>query len=236
MALPKLNESIKYTTKIPSTGEQVSYRPFLIKEEKILLIAMETQDEKIIINSIGDTVNACVIEDIDAFSLPLFDLEYLFLQIRSKSVGETSTVSIGCKSCGHRNEVTIPIDEIKITVPKAKKHIELNNDITLLMKYPSLSDILKTKALDGNNTEIERNMETFYACLEAVETSEERFLIADETHDEIEAFVESLTSSQFEHIKKFVDTIPTLRHTVKYKCQSCGTENTRILQGTNDFF
>ena len=95
MALPKLNESIKYTTKIPSTGKEVKFRPFLIKEEKILLIAMESQDQKIIINAIGDTVNSCMIEDIDIFDMPIFDLEYLFLQIRSKSVGETSSVNIG---------------------------------------------------------------------------------------------------------------------------------------------
>jgi hypothetical protein len=235
MALPKLNESIKYTTKIPSTGKEVKFRPFLIKEEKILLIAMESQDQKIIINAIGDTVNSCMIEDIDIFEMPIFDLEYLFLQIRSKSVGETSSVNIGCKSCNHKNEVIIPIDDIKVTNPKTDKNIKLNDEITLSMQYPSLNDILKTNALD-NNTEIERNMETFYACLEAVETEEERFMVKDEPHEEIVNFVESLTSSQFEKIKKFVDSIPSLRHTLKFNCESCDTENTRILQGTNDFF
>lgn len=233
--LPKLNESIKYSTKIPSSNVDIQFRPFLIKEEKILLIAMESQDERVIINAIGDTVNACIADDVNVFDLPLFDLEYLFLQIRSKSVGETSEVKIGCNSCGHKNDVVIPIDDIKVKMPKVEKQIPITSEVTLVMKYPSLSDILKTKAFDEQNA-IEKHMETFYACLEAVETKDERFPIVDESAEEIKRFVESLTSSQFEKVKAFVDTIPTLKHTIKFDCASCGTENTRRLQGTSDFF
>jgi len=233
--LPVLNESIKYSTKIPSNSADIQFRPFLIKEEKVLLIAMESQDERVIINAIGDTVNACIADNVNVFDLPLFDLEYLFLQIRAKSVGETSEVKIGCSSCKHRNDVVIPLDEIHVKMPKVDRKINITNDVTLIMKFPSLTDILKTKAFDEQNA-IEKHMETFYACLEAVETKDERFNIADESADEVKRFIESLTSPQFEKVKEFVDAIPTLKHTIKFTCESCGTENTRRLQGTSDFF
>jgi len=233
--LPVLNESIKYSTKIPSNSADIQFRPFLIKEEKVLLIAMESQDERVIINAIGDTVNACIADNVNVFDLPLFDLEYLFLQIRAKSVGETSEVKIGCSSCTHRNDVVIPLDEIHVKMPKVDRKINITNDVTLIMKFPSLTDILKTKAFDEQNA-IEKHMETFYACLEAVETKDERFNIADESADEVKRFIESLTSPQFEKVKEFVDAIPTLKHTIKFTCESCGTENTRRLQGTSDFF
>ena len=153
MALPKLNESIKYTTKIPSNGKQVKFRPYLVKEEKILMMALESEDKKVALDAISDTIAACIDEDINVYNLPVFDIEYLFTQIRSKSVGESSDINIKCSECSTPNQVSIDLSKIKVAVPKTIKPIKLTDDMTLTLKYPVLSEVTNTM-LDNekNNT------------------------------------------------------------------------------------
>lgn len=236
MALPKINESIKYTTKVPSLNKQVSFRPFLMKEEKILLIAMESQDEKIILNSIIDTLDACIDDDINIRSLPVFDIEYLFLQVRAKSVGETSDILIKCKSCEELNDLTVNVEDIKITVPRKKTTIKISSDIHLEMKFPSIQQVINSDFFNQEKSLTERNLESIQVCIDAVVVGDDRVVFADEPQEEIDNFINSLTSAQFNEVRKYVDSIPQLKHKIDFDCTSCETKNSITLQGTSDFF
>ena len=238
MALPKLNESIKYTTKIPSTGKQVKFRPYLVKEEKVLMMALETEDKKIALDAIADTINACVDEDVNVYSLPVFDIEYLFTQIRSKSVGESSTVNISCSECKTPNAINIDLSKIKVAVPKTIKPIKLTDDMTLTLKYPVLSEVTDTM-LDNEKNNVSQTQQIFdliAICLDTLETENELINFADEPKEEVAAFLESFNNKQFEQIRKFVEDLPQMRHDGKFKCDKCEHENEVTLKGTNDFF
>ena len=236
MALPKLNDTVKYSITIPSTGQEIRYRPFLIKEEKVLLLAMESRDPKMIMNSILDTIYACVEDEVDFGNLPVFDIEYVFLQIRTKSVGETSDVKIKCKSCEEYNDITVDLDSIKVTKPKKIKTIKLNDTYTLEMKYPSIKDVINSGILAENVSIAEMTFKSIALCVNALLTDEERIEMADESAEEIDNFINSLSSKQFNDLKKFVDSIPQLQHKVEFNCTSCEEPNTVNLRGTDDFF
>ena len=142
MALPKINDVPKYTTTIPSNGKTIHYRPFLVKEQKVLLIALESQDQQNILRAMVDTLKACIDENVDFYNLATFDIEYLFTKIRSKSVGESSTISITCESCNEQTPVKVNLDDIKIDVPAKNKIIQLTDTAKLIMRYPSYMSVL----------------------------------------------------------------------------------------------
>jgi len=235
MALPKLNELPSHDLIIPSTGKSVSFRPFLVKEQKVLLMALETQDEKQILKSITDTISACIADKIDINKLATFDVEYIFTQIRSKSVGETSKVSLTCSECNNPNEVTIDLNAIKIDLSNNSKIIELNEKYTLVMKYPNYTAIVNTNESQNDNL-TETIFETIIMCMDELRTEEEIIRLVDEPREEIESFLDGLNNSQLESIMNFINTLPRLEHTVEYKCESCEHENKITLQGIQDFF
>lgn len=236
MALPKINALPKYKIEIPSTGQHYDYRPFLTKEQKVLLIALETQDEKQILSAITNTIEACV-DNIDMNALTTFDVEYIFTQIRSKSVGERSNIGIKCSSCEELNEVTLNIEEIKIEVPDKKNSvIRLNDEYTLKMKFPNYVHMLNNDRLKNSKSATGMLIELIIGCLDSLKSEDENVNFKDEPIEEIEAFVDSLTSDQFNAIMEFVNNIPKLKHTLNFTCESCKTENTRELIGINDFF
>jgi len=238
MALPKLNESIKYSVKIPSTGETVRYRPYLVKEEKVLMIALEQGDQQGSLEAIADTLESCIDEPVTIRNLPIFDIEYLFTQIRSKSVGETSDIQANCSECDTPNEIKVDISKVNIKVPKTAnaKIIKLSNDITLEMKYPTLRDIgpKLNKYIDGNETD--QAFDMIAACIDAVQTKNERLSLADESEQEIQAFIESFSTEQFMKVRDFIEKMPRLRHEVSFKCGNCEHDNKITLEGTADFF
>ncbi len=238
MALPKLNESIKYTTKIPSTGETIKYRPYLVKEEKVLMIALEQGDEQGSLEAIADTLEACIEEPITIRNLPIFDIEYLFTQIRSKSVGETTRIQTNCKECNTPNEIAVDISKINIKVPKSanSKLIKLSNEYTLEMKYPTLKDIAPkfNKYKEGNQTD--QAFDMIAACIDAVQTKDERISLSDESPEEVTAFIESFSTDQFMKVKDFIEKMPRLKHDVEFQCGSCDHDNKLTLEGTADFF
>ena len=238
MALPKLNETAKYSVKIPSTGETVRYRPYLVKEEKVLMLALEQGEEQASLEAIADTIEACVDESINARNLPIFDIEYLFTQIRSKSVGETTTINAKCSHCSAPNEIDIDISKINIKVPKSAnaKLIKLSPDIILEMKYPTIKDIAPrmNKYKDGSQTD--QAFDMIAQCIDAVQMKDERFSLADESDEEVNAFIESFSTDQFMKVRDFIEGMPRLKHEVEFKCGSCGHDNTLTLQGTADFF
>jgi len=232
MALPQLNTSPSYTTKIPSTGETINYRPYLVKEEKILMIAFETGDQKQSLGAIVDTLKACIREDIDLGNLCTFDIEYLFTQIRSKSVGETADITLPCSECESRTEVTINLQDINIDVAGVENVVELTDNISVEMRYPSYKQVMN---MDMTASETDMGFSMLSNCIRAIVTEEERINTNDVSEKEVMAFIEQMTTEQFRNVSSFLQDIPTLNQEVEYTCISCGHQNKTRLKGINDF-
>ncbi len=232
MALPKLNSDPKYKVTIPSSGKEVSFRPYLVKEEKVLMMAFESQDQKQALRAIVDTLSACIDEDLDISSLKTFDIEYLFTQIRSKSVGENSTVYLTCTECSSKNEQTIDIANVGVTESKVDKIIELTPSVSVEMDYPSYNDVMSTN-LEGD--EIEVGFSMVVNSIKAIITEEERTDAKEVTKKELTEFVESMNQIQFQKVSEFLNEIPAMEHEVEFACKDCGHENQVTLKGIQDF-
>lgn len=235
MALPQINTSPKYNGIIPSTGIEYTYRPFLVKEQKVLLIALESRDEKAILQSVVDTIEACTYETINVNELATFDVEYMFTQIRSKSAGETTKVSIKCSECDEYTEVTVPLDKIEIEVPKGENNIQLTDEYTIKMRYPSYKHLATLTELESN-TLTESMYEMIVACLDSLQTEEDNISFLDESRNDIDTFLNNLNGDQFDKLVKFVTDLPKMEHDIIFDCQSCNVNNKQVLQGIQDFF
>jgi hypothetical protein len=236
MALPKINNSPMYSLTIPSTKKSVRFRPYLVKEEKILMLAMESQDPKQMLNAIADTITSCIEEPVDVNQLTSFDIEYMFIQLRSKSVGEVARVGLVCGNCKHTNEVQIKVDDIAVEYPpEVNKIIKLSDKIQLKMKWPRYNEIVNIPNFN-TMTPTEQSVELISLCIDSVQTEEESIRLSDEPKQEVLDFIDSLNSQQFKMIKDFVDSMPKMKHSVATKCTSCGVENTMRLEGIKDFF
>lgn len=236
MALPKINDVPKYDLTIPSTKAQIKFRPFLTKEQKVLLMAMETQDPKQILNAITDTIEACVISPVDIKNLTSFDVEYIFTQIRAKSVGEKSNIAISCSECGESTPIQINLEDVKIDVPKTNMSIRLNDKFVIKLRYPKYQTILNNEKLQEANTITETLYHILTACLDSLQSDTDNIKFDDETEEEVATFLGSLTSQQFNELMTFVQTMPKLSHKVEFDCAHCKHHNTTILQGIQDFF
>lgn len=237
MALPKLNVTPSYTMKIPSTGQQVDFRPYLVKEEKILLIAFESKDTRSILKAMLDVIQGCIETDIDINNLATFDVEYMFLKIRSKSVGETSTITINCKECKHPNEVSVNLEEVEIETPEVDSLIKLTDEVSIEMAYPTYNKLINSKLTEENyQAGVEDMMKMAASGIAAIFTDEERFETKDLPDEEITAFVEQMTTDQFKKIQNFYEAMPVLKEEVKFKCEKCEHDNIRELSGMADFF
>lgn len=236
MALPKINDVPKYDLVIPSTKQAVKFRPFFVKEQKVLLMAMESQDQKQIVNAITDTIKSCVLTEIDVNKLTPFDIEYLFIQIRSKSVGERANLLLKCEKCDEQTPVVINLDDIIVDVPKTSTAIKLNDQYTLKLKYPTHFDIMQNDVLQQTKSATEAIYQTIITCLESLQSQEVNIKFSDEPREEVAKFLESLTSSQFDQIAKFVQSIPKLTHKASFDCAHCKHHNEVTLQGIRDFF
>ena len=238
MSLPKLKAPI-YDAILPSTEKVIKYRPFLVKEEKILLTAMEDGDEKVIFNAVKQIIKNCVQGNINIDEMPTFDLEYLFLRLRAKSVGEKVTIGLKpfpCPQnegelCNNATEVEINLEEVNVI--KDEKHsskIMIDDTIGIMMGYPDLSVMSKM------TTDAETGMNVIKNCIEMIFTEEETHEKGSFTEKELDEFVDSVNTEQFSKIKEFFDTMPMLKHTVKYKCSTCGEDKETTIQGLNSFF
>lgn len=237
MALPRLsNDRPIYEMVVPSTKETVKYRPFLVKEQKSLLVAFESQDQKQILNSMLACIESCV-PGVDVMKLATFDVDYMFTQVRSKSVGETSTVLSACTECREENEVKINLADINVKSDGLKTEvIEISDDISLEMKYPTYEDTLGYVKSELSDNAAETMFNSIATCINAVQTKDENILLKHEPREEIETFINSLTTQQLEKITSFVDGMPTLIHEQKYTCKKCSHENTLQMKGLQDFF
>jgi len=236
MTLPLLNTAPKYELTVPSTKQVVRFRPFLVKEQKVLLLAYETQDKKQVIHAILDTVAACVVDDINVYSLTTFDIDYMFTQIRGKSVGEKVELVINCEECEAPNDIDVDLEQINIEVEESTKVIQLTDEVSVKLKYPNYSTLLGNDKFFTSESTSEIMMEVIMACIDSIMTEEENIKIKDEPREEIEKFVESMSSTQFAMIAEFVQTLPAMEHTIDFNCISCGAANNRVLKGLDDFF
>ena len=200
------------------------------------MMALETKDQRKALNAIVDTIDACVSDDLKLDNLTTFDVEYMFTQIRSKSVGETSKILLECEECQHKNEVEIPISEVKVIVPKVDKIIKLTDDISMEMQWPSYTKMLESEALISGEESADASFGLIASCIRSVKTADENLLMKDESKEDVQSFLESLTTDQFNQIKGFFEKMPKMEYKVEYTCEKCGHKNERTLSGINDFF
>jgi hypothetical protein len=235
MALPRI-DSPKYELKVPSSGEIVEYRPYLVKEEKILMMAMETKDQQQMIRALRDVIAGCTEGKIQADSLAMFDLEYVFLKIRGKSVGETTKVGLKCSSCDHKNEVEINLDEVEVQGEvKKNAKVALTDTVGVVLKYPTVKGIQKQLGKQGSNDR-EVTMAAVASAIESIYDANDVYPTEDEKAEDVINFLDSLTSSQFKKISEYFEDMPRLRHEVKFNCASCKAKNNQTLEGLSNFF
>lgn len=234
MGLPLLNDVPKYQIEIPSTGKEVLYRPFLVKEEKILLLALESGDIKQITQAIYDTVMSCVLDKINGAELTSYDVEYLFMNIRARSVGETSKVNIKCTNCELDNEIVINIPDITIDVNESKKIIEINKTVSVEMKHPSYVSMSKNKNIADDKIS-NKIFGLIQESIAAILTPEERIDVKDVSTEEFQDFIDSMTGAQFNNIREFVESIPRLAKQLEFDCTHCRQHNEITLEGMQNF-
>ena len=231
MALPEI-ATPTYTLTIPSTKKKVKYRPFLVKEQKILILAMENEDQEQILDAITNTIKACLITKVDMATLALFDIEYLFLQIRARSISEEIEMRVTCADDGETTvDVKFMVDDVKVNFPKGHTNIiKLSDELTIEMQYPDLDYFTKINFMDEKVDEYE----LVAKCIKRVYVGEDDF--TSDSLDESKAWVEGLTNNQFEKIQSFFETMPTLRHVLKVKNPKTKVVNEVVLEGLSDFF
>ena len=232
MPLPKVNTPT-YELVLPSTGKKVKYRPFLVREEKILIMALETEDIKQITQAVVDILTECILtKGIKFENLSTFDIEYLFLNIRAKSVGETVEVNIICPD-DNKTSVTVSIDIDSIKVKKNRKHkniIKLDDNLSLKLKYPSLDQFIGSNFESKDDQSISSTLKVITSCIDVIYTEEESWVGSDSTEKELEEFIDQLNTKQFQLIEEFFNTMPKLSHPVKVKNPITEVESTVVLE------
>ena len=238
MPLPKI-ATPTYELELPSTGETIQYRPFLVKEEKVLVIALESEDTKQITTAIKTVIKNCIkTKGIKVDTLPTFDIEYLFLNIRGKSVGEEIEVNIICPDDGE-TEVPVMIDIDTIQIQKNDEHtnkIQLDDDIMMVMKYPSLDQFIKNNFDFNDKNVMDQSFDLIASCIESICTEEDVWATADCTKKEVNEFLESMNSSQFKGVERFFETMPKLAHTVSVTNPNTKVKSDVVLEGLASFF
>ena len=247
MGLPTITVP-KYSLHLPSSGKEIKYRPFLVKEEKILLIAMESEDEKQIIDATTTVINNCIFGDIDVDTMPLFDIEYIFLWLRAKAKGEIIELKYTCPECENPIDISFNVEDVKLTkTENATNKIELTESLGIVLNYPNMT--IQSK-LDQFNDEsdIEKIFKTVQYCIDYIYDAETTYPAKDHTEKELTDFLESLTDAQFQKISKFFEDVPKLKHTIKLECKKkikgddkkkskpCKYKEDVVLEGLASFF
>lgn len=240
MALPVI-ATPKYELTLPSTKKKYKYRPFLAKEEKILLMAMEGVDEKEIVEAIKTIIRSCV-DGLDADNLPLFDLEYVFLKLREKSIGDVITFNTQHKNginskgeeCDGHGQVELNLADVRVIFEKEHSNkIKLDDNIGIVMKYPTVET---AESMSNDASESDLVFDTIKQLIDYIYDAENVYRIEDHTKEEVDQFIDSLTHSQLEKIERFFETMPKVKHTVKWKCEKCGVEEDIVIEGLSNFF
>lgn len=237
MALP-MSSTPTYTLTIPSTEKEVKYRPFLVREEKALMMAQQSEDPIVMVNTLKDVVKTCVIGEFNVEELATFDLEYIFTQLRAKSVGETVDLIFPCDVCeDEKARVQISFDITKLQVEKTPEHqanISLFGDVGVVMKYPTMQVLKKLQNLDVNN--LDDLFKIVAECIDYIYQGNELFYGKEQSQEELLDFINNLTSEQFAKVQKFFETMPRLKQEVNYNCPVCNRAHHKILEGLQSFF
>ena len=240
----------QYTLTVPSSGETLKYRPFLVKEEKILLIAMESENQTQIIDATKTIIENCVYGDIDVNNMPTFDLEYIFLQLRGKAKGEEIDLKYKCPKCEEEIPILINIDDIQVLKqPEHTNNIKLTDDLGVMMKYPSIVLQNQIENISEKQNKVEALFLTIIKCIDCIYDNENTYPAKDHTEKEMTDFIESLADTQFQKIAKFFDTMPKLKHEIELHCtnkiklpkgkgkeKECGYKEEVKLEGLASFF
>ena len=231
MPLPEIATPI-YTLTLPSTKKKIKYRPFLVKEQKLLILAMENEDQEQILDAITSTIQTCLLTKIDVKDMALFDIEYLFMQIRARSISEEVEMKVTCQDDGETTvDIKFMVDDIKVQFPKGHTNIiKLTDDLTVEMKYPDIDYFTKVNFMEQTPDEYE----LVAKCIKRVYVGEDDY--TSDSLEESKAWVEGLTNQQFEKIQQFFETMPTLRHVLKVKNPKTKVVNEVVLEGLSDFF
>ena len=240
MPLPKI-ATPSYELELPSTGKTIQYRPFLVKEEKLLVIALESEDTKQITNAIKAVIRSCVLtKGIKVETLPTFDIEYLFLNIRGKSVGEDIDVKLTCPDDNETEvSVNVNLDDIQVEKPEGHSNrIKLDKNLMMELKYPSLNEFIKNNfdPNDATKNPMEQSFELIGSCISKIYNEDEVWAASDCSKKEISDFLDSMNSTQFKEVEKFFETMPRLTHTIKVVNPKTKVESDVVLEGLASFF
>lgn len=238
MALPQLN-LIKYDMTIPSTGQEIKYRPFVVREEKVLLTAIESDDAQQISNAMRDIVEVCTFKEVDVKALAMFDLELIFLKLRAASVGENAEVALTCSNeeCKHQNPVKINLAGVELKGdPKASAVVQITDTVGVSLKYPTVLKVEDTLKASKPEAAIDIAIAMIAASIESIHDADSVYPASESTAQELVDFIESLNKEQFTKVQEFFDNFPKLKEDVEFTCEKCKTVNNVTLEGLNDFF
>lgn len=234
MALPRAATPI-YNTIIPSSKKPIKFKPFNVLAQKSLLIAQQSEDQGVMVETLKTVIRDCVIEEIDVDSLAMFDLEYLFMQIRAKSVGELVELLFECDNCQEQTKVTFDLTQLQVFTPEGHNpKIDLGGDIGIVMKYPDINIMKKMDAFDVNDVAVV--FDIIVSCIDYIYDVDQIHYAKDQSKTDLDDFINNLSTKQFSKIQNFFETMPRLRQQVVYDCPKCRTHHDRVLEGINNFF
>ena len=237
MALP-IQSAPKYTISLPSDGKEVKFRPFLVKEQKLLMLAQEENDEGKVMEAVKDLIRTVTFQEVEPETLPIIDMEYLFLKIRAKSVGETANIKLTCNDADCPDEgrgtgdAVVNIDEVEVVGDEPEMKIMINDEIGIEFRYPTVGDMGGVETLDQGS----QTIEVIKKSIKSIYTEEDVFLAKDTSDNELTEFVENLTVQQLEKLGGFFQAFPRLQKDVSAKCNTCGKGIDKILIGLQNFF
>ena len=233
MALPRVNNPT-YTLELPSTGKEIKYRPFLVKEQKVLMMAQDTKNESELANAMGQLVSACTFGEIDADSSPMFDIEYIFLKIRTKSVGSNVKLNVTCPDDGE-TQVQVELDLDDVVVNMLDDHTnetQITDDIKIIFRYPVLRDITNLKE---NSNDVDRIFHVLGKCIDEIHFGDDIYRRSDMTENDIGDFIDQLSSLQFEKLSEFFNGMPKLRHVIQVTNPKTKKKSEVVLEGLESF-
>lgn len=238
MTLP-MNVAPTYTLTIPSTKKQIKYRPFLVKDEKALLIAQQSDDLGVMLDTVKSVIQSCVVDKINVDDLASFDIEYIFTQLRAVSVGEFVELYFACDTCLDENAkalVAVNLQDLKVIIPEDHSNkVALFDDVGIVLKYPTINTMKKLEEANAVS-DIDAAFDIVVDCIDYIYTTEEIFYAKEQTKDELSEFLNNLTSEQFEKLQLFFSTMPSLRQDITYTCPVCNKVHNKYMEGLSSFF
>lgn len=232
MTLPKI-ETPRYTLTLPSSGKQIEYRPFLVKEQKALLIAMESPEDGAVESTTLSVVQACLFDKVDVRKLPKVDVDYIFIKLRAKSVGEQIDLIVQCKECGNNQDYVFNLDDVMVERTEGHTaNIKISDSVGIVMRLPTFAEVA---ALTDDYT-VDNIYKTVIACIEQIYDEETLYLTKDMPKEDVAAWVDNLNQEQYEKLEMFYRTVPKIVSKLEYKCNKCESINQILLEGIEDFF